>query len=49
MYNNGGTISVGVNESKNIATQLREGRVAVSGNKGSTIYFNTDTKTKNLS
>lgn len=45
MYNNGGTISVGVNESKKFNTQLREGMgVAVSGNKGSTIYFNTDTK-----
>ena len=26
-YNNGGTISVGVNESKNMATQLRKGEL----------------------
>lgn len=40
-YNNGGTISVGVNESK-LATQLRKGAaIAVAGENGAKIYFNT--------
>ena len=41
-YNNGGTISVGVNESKNRESQLRTGAaVAVVGDNGAKIYFNT--------
>ena len=47
-YNNGGTISVGVNESKNMATQLRKGRaIAVAGENGANIYFNTNIENKN--
>ena len=41
-YNNGGTISVGVNESK-LATQLRKGAaIAVAGDNEARIYFNTE-------
>lgn len=41
-YNNGGTISVGVNDNKHFATQLRKAAaVAVAGDKGAKIYFNT--------
>lgn len=41
-YNNGGTISVGVNDNKHFATQLRKAAaVAVAGDKGANIYFNT--------
>lgn len=47
-YNNGGTISVGVNESKNMVTQLRKGRaIAVAGENGANIYFNTNIENKN--
>ena len=43
-YNNGGTISVGVNDSKKFVTQLRKGAaIAVSGNK-SKIFFNIPVK-----
>ena len=45
-YNNGGTISVGINEGKKLATQLRKGRaIAVVGENGANLYFNTDNKT----
>lgn len=41
-YNNGGTISVGVNDNKHFATQLRKAAaVAVAGDKEAKIYFNT--------
>lgn len=45
-YNNGGTISVGVNDNKHFATQLRKAAaVAVAGDKGANIYFNTEVGT----
>lgn len=45
-YNNGGTISVGVNESKNMASQIRKGRaIAVAGENGANICFNTNMET----
>ena len=42
-YNNGGTISVGVNGSKKYKTQLRSAvGIAVAGSNGASIYFNTN-------
>lgn len=41
-YNNGGTISVGVNDNKKFATQIRNAAaIAVAGDNGAKIYFNT--------
>lgn len=45
-YNNNGTISVGVNDSKKFGTQIRSAAgIAVSGENGAKIYFNADPKT----
>ena len=46
LYNNGGTISVGVNDSKKFATQIRNAAaIAVAGDSGAKIYFNTEVGT----
>ncbi len=46
LYNNGGTISVGVNDSKKFGTQLRSAvGIAAAGENGAKIYFNADPKT----
>lgn len=46
LYNNGGTISVGVNDSKKFTTQIRNAAaIAVAGDSGANIYFNTEVGT----